>query len=60
MAGDSPGVTAEWLTRFSGTIVADREMLYLMTFCLPRFLNRPFEDKFVTLFHEPLSHRPRL
>jgi predicted metallopeptidase len=32
--------------------VADREMLYLMTFCLPRFLNRPFEDKFVTLFHE--------
>jgi predicted metallopeptidase len=33
-------------------IVAGREILYLMTFCLPRFLNRPFEDKFVTLFHE--------
>ena len=33
-------------------IVAGREMLYLMTFCLPRFLNQPFEDKFVTIFHE--------
>ena len=33
-------------------IVAGREMLYLMTFCLPRFLNQPFEDKLVTLFHE--------
>jgi len=33
-------------------IVAGREILYLMTFCLPRFLNRPFEDKFVTIFHE--------
>jgi predicted metallopeptidase len=33
-------------------IVAGREMLYLMTICLPRFLNRPFEDKMVTLFHE--------
>ena len=28
------------------------EMLYLMTFCLPRFQNQPFEDKLVTLFHE--------
>ncbi|MGL4550804.1 MAG: hypothetical protein ACRC33_06420 [Gemmataceae bacterium] len=28
------------------------EMLYLMTFCLPRFLDRPFDDKFITLFHE--------
>ena len=27
-------------------------MLYLVTFCLPRFLDRPFNDKFVTLFHE--------
>lgn len=33
-------------------IVAGREILYLMTICLPRFLNRPFEDKMVTLFHE--------
>ena len=28
------------------------EMLYLVTFCLPRFLDQPFDDKFITLFHE--------
>lgn len=33
-------------------VVAGREMLYLMTFCLPRFLNQPFDDKLVTVFHE--------
>lgn len=32
--------------------VNSREMLYLMTFCLPRFLDQDFDDKFVTLFHE--------
>lgn len=33
--------------------VADsREILYLMTFCLPRFLDQGFDDKFVTVFHE--------
>ena len=32
--------------------VDDTEMLYLMTFCLPRFLDQNFDDKFVTLFHE--------
>lgn len=29
-----------------------REMLYLMTFCLPRFLDQDFDDKFITVFHE--------
>jgi len=29
-----------------------REMLYLVTFCLPRFLDQDFDDKFITLFHE--------
>jgi hypothetical protein len=33
-------------------IVDGREMLYLVSFCLPRFLDQPFDDKFVTLFHE--------
>jgi predicted metallopeptidase len=33
-------------------IVDDCEMLYLVTFCLPRFLDQEFDDKFVTLFHE--------
>jgi predicted metallopeptidase len=32
--------------------VNGREMLYLVTFCLPRFLDQDFADKFVTLFHE--------
>ncbi|HEV3262139.1 MAG TPA: hypothetical protein VG013_35130 [Gemmataceae bacterium] len=29
-----------------------REMLYLVTFCLPRFLDLDFDEKFITLFHE--------
>lgn len=32
--------------------VGQREMLYLVTFCLPRFLDQDFDDKCVTLFHE--------
>jgi hypothetical protein len=32
--------------------VGDCEMLYLVTFCLPRFLDQDFDDKFITLFHE--------
>ncbi len=30
----------------------DLEFLYLITFCLPRFLDQDFDDKLVTLFHE--------
>jgi hypothetical protein len=32
--------------------VHGHEILYLMTFCLPRFLDQDFDEKFVTLFHE--------
>lgn len=32
--------------------VGGREMLYLVTFCLPRFLDQTFEGKLVTVFHE--------
>jgi hypothetical protein len=32
--------------------VNGREMLYLLTFCLPRFLDQPFEEKLITVFHE--------
>lgn len=32
--------------------VDGHEILYIMTFCLPRFLNQDFEQKLVTLFHE--------
>ncbi len=33
-------------------VVDGRDMLYLVTFCLPRFLDLNFDEKFVTLFHE--------
>jgi len=29
-----------------------REMLYILTFYLPRFLNQPFKEKLVTVVHE--------
>jgi predicted metallopeptidase len=32
--------------------VEGREILYLITFCLPRFQNRTFASKLVTIFHE--------
>jgi hypothetical protein len=32
--------------------VGAQEMLYVVTFCLPRFLDQDFDDKFITLFHE--------
>jgi hypothetical protein len=33
-------------------VVNGREMLYLMTFYLPRFLDQDLQDKLVTVFHE--------
>jgi len=33
-------------------VVGQHEMLYLVTFCLPRFLEQDFDQKFITLFHE--------
>lgn len=32
--------------------VGPTEKLYLVTFCLPRFLDQDFDDKMITLFHE--------
>jgi hypothetical protein len=32
--------------------VGDTEILYMLTFCLPRFLNQPFEQKLITVCHE--------
>lgn len=29
-----------------------QDLLYLLSFYLPRYLNRPFHDKLVTIFHE--------
>src|SRR5262249_2481292 len=33
-------------------VVGARDLLYLVTFCLPRFLDLDFDEKFITLFHE--------
>jgi hypothetical protein len=33
-------------------VVGPQEMLYLITFCLPRFLDLDFKEKMITLFHE--------
>lgn len=35
------------------------EVLYLVTFCLPRFLDQTFEEKLVTVFHELYHVGPR-
>jgi predicted metallopeptidase len=32
--------------------LGEHEFLYLLTFCLPRFLDQDFDQKLVTLFHE--------
>jgi hypothetical protein len=42
------GVTYQVQRYFLGT----QEFLYLVTFCLPRFLDQDFDEKFITLFHE--------
>lgn len=48
------------LTRRHGSVdyqvqryfVDGREMLYVLTFCLPRFLDQHFDEKLITVFHE--------
>ncbi len=37
----------------------DREMLYLLSFYLPRFQDRPFEEKLTTVIHELWHISPR-
>lgn len=33
-------------------LVNGREVMYVVAFCLPRFLDLPFDEKLVTVFHE--------
>jgi hypothetical protein len=33
-------------------LVGDRDLLYIVAFCLPRFLDLDFDEKLITLFHE--------
>lgn len=39
--------------------VGPREIYYVVAFCLPRFLDLSFEEKFVTLFHELYHISPK-
>jgi hypothetical protein len=39
--------------------LGEQEMLYLLTFYLPRFLNQSFREKFVTILHELYHISPR-
>lgn len=39
--------------------VDGHEMLYVMAFCMPRFLEQAFEDKLITLFHELYHISPK-
>jgi hypothetical protein len=43
------GPTEYQVQRF---FVNEHEMLYVLTFCLPRFLDQSFREKLVTVFHE--------
>jgi hypothetical protein len=48
------GVTYQVQRYFLGST----EFLYLVTFCLPRFLDQSFDDKLITLFHELFHINP--
>jgi hypothetical protein len=37
----------------------DVEILYILTFYLPRFLDQPLEEKLITVFHELFHISPR-
>ena len=43
------GPTEYQVQRF---FVDGSEMLYVLTFCLPRFFDQPFREKLITVFHE--------
>ena len=38
--------------RMPKVLDGDREILYAIYFCMPKYMNLPFEDKLLTLFHE--------
>lgn len=50
------GSTEYQVQRF---FVNGSEMLYVLTFCLPRFLDQPFGEKLVTVFHELYHVSPK-
>ncbi|MCS6865268.1 MAG: hypothetical protein RMJ56_16590 [Gemmataceae bacterium] len=50
------GSTAYQIQRF---FVNNQEILYILTFCLPRFLDQSFRDKLITVFHELYHMSPQ-
>lgn len=38
--------------------LGEQEFLYVLTFCLPRYLNQSYDQKFITLFHELYHMHP--
>ena len=47
-----------WMYQVQQYYVGEVEMLYLLSFCLPRFLNLSFEEKMVTIVHELFHFSP--
>jgi predicted metallopeptidase len=47
-----------WLYQVQRYHVAGIEILYLLTFCLPRFLDLAFSEKMITIFHELFHFSP--
>lgn len=41
-----------WIYQVQQFYVNGVEMLYLLSFCLPRFQDLPFDEKMITIFHE--------
>lgn len=41
-----------WVYQVQQYYVNNVEMLYLLSFCLPRFQDLPYEEKLITIFHE--------
>lgn len=50
--GSREGLRRNRLWRVAPLLVDDREMLYILTFCLPRFLDLTYREKLETVFHE--------
>ena len=50
--GASEGLRRGRRYRIEPLILGGRERLYILTFCLPRFLDLTYREKLVTVFHE--------
>ena len=58
-AKDGDVVLYQSLKDKAGMLTPNLTTLYLMTFCLPRFLEQSFDEKLITLFHELYHISPK-